>query len=158
MPSVIEGYEGVCVMKLAKNLFWILIFSAILFLSRGLTVALITYFFGAPSFEGWNPFRLLLVINGPACLISIVVFYFLAKKILGRPYIHAFFVLVIAELLDLFATLLITKQLLYSPAWALDFSISLFSLFVGTLLGVKSNWLQKEHELLVDRIKGRGRL
>lgn len=143
-PLFVLGYQ--------MNSFSILLFSGLLFLSQGMTVALITYFLGAPSFEGWDPFRFLLIMNGPACFVSIVVFYFLARKQLARPYTHAFFVLIVAELLDIFATSLITKQLFYSPTWTFDLPISIFALLIGTALGIKDNQWEKVASSYLDKI------
>jgi hypothetical protein len=116
--------------------FSILLFSVILFMSLNVTGALVAYFFYMPSMEKWTPFQLLLIHHGPVCFVSIAVFYFLAKQQLPRPYVHAFLVLFIVEMLDILVMAFIAKEFYISPSWVFDFPVSILTLLIGTILGI----------------------
>lgn len=115
----------------------VLLFSAVFFVSQVAVSTLIFYSFGMSSFQNWGSFHFFLFKYLPFSLISIVVFYFLAKEQIPRPYAHAFFVLVIVVLLDAIAMSLVLEQFYYSPTWMFELPISIITLFVGTTLGIK---------------------
>ena len=117
------------------NLLSIGIFAVILFVAQVSASALITYLWGTPDLISkpmWLLGQYSLFI-----LVSTIIFVFLARLHFSKPYLKAFIVAIIAEILGVLASAIIAGEFLDPLATIFNIPAVLFSVFLGTTFGLR---------------------
>lgn len=115
------------------NYLIILIFSLILHVSQNVITALITYLLIKIDME--MELTNIFIWYVPSFLISVAVFFTLALRDLDKPYIHAFLVYLLVELLGFISGKFIFDLPFYLSTLLISSALSALAILIGTTFG-----------------------
>jgi len=118
--------------------FKIIFFTMLLFISKVLATAITVYFVGIADPNKLDLLLWFIAEYGPTSIVSMLVFFLLARSQRSKPYLYAFVIGFLSIFLSSAVTSAILNESLYPSILVLDSLVLMVTLLIGVSIGVKS--------------------